>query len=115
MSLRLSGRKRARHDAAALYGRAMNLTLEELSLLEHLYDKVGSNTRARINIPQDDEGQPRSDLATRLYDAGVLKFSGMGMISITQSGVNVVSELRQRRNDRPARAAALRLALINWL
>jgi hypothetical protein len=50
-----------------------------------------------------------------LYDADVLKFSGMGMISITQFGVDVVSEVRQRRNDRPARAAASRLALINWL
>jgi hypothetical protein len=94
----------------------MDLTVEELTLLEYVYDQAGRDTRRNIDLPADDDGKRVSDAARRLVAADLLEFASYGGdVYVTQRGLAAVEKVRQRRNDRPARTAAVRLALINWL
>ncbi|MFJ2559931.1 MULTISPECIES: hypothetical protein [unclassified Streptomyces] len=56
------------------------------------------------------------DVARRLVDIGVCRLASIADdLNITQLGLDVVDDLRQQRASRPARAADLRLAMIQWL
>lgn len=94
----------------------MNLTLEELTLLEFVYDQVNRDTLQSVFLPSDEEDKRVPDAGRRLVTADLLKFASLGGdVCITQHGIDAVDEIRRRRNDRPARTAALRRALIDWL
>jgi hypothetical protein len=93
----------------------VNLTLEELSVLEYVYDQAGRDTRRNVDV-RPIGGLPVVKAAVRLDTAGLLESASWGSdFCITLPGIEAVEEVRRRRSDRPARAAALRLALITWL
>jgi hypothetical protein len=113
-----AGRHAVEARREAVGSDSVNLTIEEIALLEFVYDQVGRDTRENVHVPPGATGSTEATLglARRLVDAGFLRFTSLAAdVNITQLGLEVVDELRSRRSDRPARAAALRLALVQWL
>ncbi|MFF4552033.1 hypothetical protein [Streptomyces sp. NPDC001422] len=95
----------------------MSLSAEELSLLEYVYDEVNRDLTKVVDL---DSSPFKTDVADvlrrRLLAAELLVLASvMGDVKITPFGLDFVSKLRMKRNNRPARAAALRLALVHWL
>lgn len=102
----------------AVWSGSVNLTIEEIALLEHVYDEVDRDLRRSIDVPPSASGDVDAAraLATRLVDSGVLVFASFDDdVSITQFGLDVIENLRSQRKDWPARSAALRLSIVHWL
>lgn len=109
---------RGHHGREAVGSNGVNLTIEEIALLEYVYDQAHRDIRRNVDVPANAAGSVEAmrDVARRLVDVGVCRLASIADdLNITQLGLDVVDDLRQQRGNRPARAAELRLAVIQWL
>jgi hypothetical protein len=95
----------------------VSLSLEELSLLEYVYDKADRDLTKPVDLELSPfEPDAAHTLRGRLMAAEFLELASiMGDVKITRFGLDFVTKLRMKRKNYPARTAALRLALVHWL
>ncbi|MEU9033559.1 hypothetical protein AB0D45_01385 [Streptomyces sp. NPDC048352] len=79
-----------------------------------MYDESGRDVHSSVLPASHDDSI--SGFASILVEQGLLKRSSFaGDLTITSAGIRLVDEVRQQRTDLPARAAALRRNLAQWL
>lgn len=95
----------------------MSLSTEELALLEYVYDQVDRDLGKRVDLESAPFAPGLADASSRrLISAGLIEFASvMGDFKITHRGLSLVSDIRTKRKNSPARTADLRLSLLLWL
>jgi hypothetical protein len=95
----------------------MSLSAEELALLEYVYDQVDRDLGKRVDLESAPFAPGLVDVTSRrLMSAGLIELASVvGDFRITHRGLSLVSDIRARRKNGPARTADLRLSLVLWL
>ncbi|WP_405862845.1 hypothetical protein OG407_30500 [Streptomyces sp. NBC_01515] len=89
---------------------------EDFAILEYVYDKAERDLDRAVDVWSDFEPDDWGAAARRLQQSGLLEMASMaGDYKITPLGLHVVTELRAKRRNGPARMEALRLGLVQWL
>ncbi|MGQ4360940.1 hypothetical protein [Streptomyces sp. SAS_272] len=95
----------------------MSLSVEELALLEYVYDQAGRDISQRVDLESAPFDPDFVNIASRrLMSVGLLELASViGDFKITHQGLSLVSKIRAKRKNGPARTADLRLSLVLWL